>query len=406
MPDRFGVPTPQEVLARLQQQDFEGQQVADPQLRQQNAFASAIRQLVGTPEVRAAEAQQNALRSAELKTADETANVTDPLEQQAIALRNQLDAIKDLNPQAADQMRQALAQIRVQQFEMNRLKAQDAREERRLTVDIENIQADNLREQNRLALERARVTEGQTFTQDFFRYVGPDGVERTTNRRDILQNADNFVVGETTAIAGLRQRASKTGRVKLTADQVEREEALAETAQILGRVAELAPLDPDTGQRDFEKISGPFQGPIDRKLSIILGAQDSSEFDDLANTLSVTLQGLLAGIPSDKDQFILERTKMGSNLNPEINRIRFERSLEFARNALRRQMSRTFDQFGRFTPNQITVAQQLGVQLLTSPLGAPSEEDAVFESLLDGLGEQSEAGEGELFRTKSGIVIR
>lgn len=111
--------TPQEVLARLQQQRDQFRQSGDPAVRRQATFDQALDSLFGNPQVQAAQKITGAITQAQ-STIKPQEGESD-LDTELRRLQSMRDAVSSIDPSAASQINQRMLAVGAQKLERQKL---------------------------------------------------------------------------------------------------------------------------------------------------------------------------------------------------------------------------------------------------------------------------------------------
>lgn len=187
----FEVPTPQEVLARLNERRNAVNQIQDPQTRRVASAGMVIQNLFdGGRELSEAREIEKSMIEAQKKV-----DAMPPVEGDDVELRKErrrlnamFDAVKEHNPQAAAQISEQLTMIEEEMFNRKRLRAQDTRAEethgRNMTQKDIQIAASQRDEDldNWIYIEEYDPKTGQKIGTKAYRYEDREAWSKAANK--------------------------------------------------------------------------------------------------------------------------------------------------------------------------------------------------------------------------------
>lgn len=381
----FEIETPQEVIARIKAQREKGRQNRDPFVRRQTNIDQSIDAIFGNPEAKRQKRVTSAVGKAQASFEEDTTK--SDIRNEIDRLKSMRDAVEDIDPSTATQINQRILELGVAEEEQARLGAEStqriesARQE--ITESGSRIQAreDDVRlAEANLELDELKFNKP---SDTHVVAVGTDGREFTARADDPRLDAKGVVVlGTADTVFNARHRANSGSGTTFSDSALKEFEDLAEKSTSLNEIA----------QFDFTQ-TGPIEGRLDAFAEFFGVDTDTTRFETLANKLKLSAQSALKGVPSDKDQSILDNTLPRRNLDQAVNRQRTKLQIEAAQGGIRYKISEALANQGRIPSSLVEAARQLNVEPMT--VGTPEEELRRVDRVLAQAEKLQTVGSGE-----------
>jgi hypothetical protein len=361
----FEIETPQEVIQRIRDQREKARTSRDPFVRRQANVDASIEAIFGDPQAKRQKRVVDAVGDAQAAF-EEDENKSD-LRNEIDRLKTMRDAVEDIDPSTATQINQRILELGVAEEEQARLGAESSQ---RIESAKQEITESGSRIQSReddVTLARANLDlDRLKFDKPSDTHVvamDKSGREFTARADDPrLDDSGVVVLGTADVVFNARNRAKTGGSGTDFSDSALKEfEDLAEKSASLNEIANF----------DFTQ-TGPIEGRLDAFAEFFGVDTDTTRFETLANKLKLSAQSALKGVPSDKDQSILDNTLPRRNLDQSVNRARTKLQIEAAQGGIRYKISEALANQGRIPSSLVEAARQLNVEPAT--VGTPAEE--------------------------------
>ncbi len=407
------IETPQDVLRRLREQRRPLQTSNSIRERSFANFDLLFQNLFGNPEVEKAERLQTSIadarRAADVEI-DSLPEGASQIDKELVRLSKIRSAIQDDRPDIASQIDDRILGLALTKKEQQRLDANERRQERQAD------RADSLTEAQVAVMRATEARNKKKFGLEFQKMFNDLGLQEVDLELRQLQLAKArgslgtaapkdtawvqlpgqeepvFVPEDSLTPDMQRYRRgtlvdygkwvqSRTDQKVYAAQKFYNTKDIREGMQaagyldrvfssINGEVLANAPLDADgnpdlqAGLEQFFSETGPIEGRFDAFMEFF-GATDTTDLQAKVKQLRVQLQDLLKGVPSDKDQFILDATRFDRVFNEANNVAAYKEMFALYRLGVQARVSHHLEQF-KGVPMPATLeamAHKLGIDV-------------------------------------------